>query len=90
MSVCISTTTASIARMFSACAWGNRGRYMGRAQEVVSILRKAGAKLHSLGELTKQGQPRHPLFVPAHTQRRHFHGVGLAGKAAARGARTVP
>lgn len=72
------------------CAWGNRGGYMGRAQEVVSILRKAGAKLYTLGELTKQGQPRHPLFVPAHTQRRPFHGVGLAGKAAARGARTVP
>lgn len=73
------------------CAWGNRGGYMGRAQEVVSILRKADAdaKLYTLGELTKQGQPRHPLFVPAHTQRRPFHGVGLAGKAAARGRHCV-
>ena len=56
------------------CAWGNHGGYMERAGEVVSMLREVGAgeRLHTLGELTKQGQPRHPLFVPADTQPRPF------------------
>ena len=47
------------ARMVIA-AWGVHGALNGRAAEVLSNL---STPLHHLG-LTKQGHPRHPLYVP--------------------------
>lgn len=45
------------------CAWGNHGRYLGRNQDVQALLARTGCHPHILG-LTRQGQPRHPLYVP--------------------------
>lgn len=44
-------------------AWGVHGAHRGRGQEVVSMAASAGRELHVLG-LTKEGHPRHPLYVP--------------------------
>jgi hypothetical protein len=41
-------------------AWGDHGRFLGRAAAV----RAALPGLHHLG-LTKLGEPRHPLYLPA-------------------------
>ncbi|GAB4134715.1 MAG: DUF1643 domain-containing protein [Cyanobacteria bacterium J069] len=43
-------------------AWGNGGRLHGRDRTVLELL--SGYPLHCLG-LTKQQQPRHPLYVPS-------------------------
>jgi hypothetical protein len=45
-------------------AWGAHGAYQGRGQEVAALLRERGVALQCLG-LTRQGQPRHPLYVRA-------------------------
>ena len=48
-------------------AWGNNGRFEGRAGLVSELLTKhARQKLWCLGT-TKPGQPRHPLYVPKQT-----------------------
>lgn len=39
-------------------AWGNDGKHLGRAQQVVSFL----PNLHCL-KVTKEGQPNHPLYL---------------------------
>ena len=44
------------------CAWGRKGTVMNRGEDMLRMLRSAGAKPISLG-LTKNGQPRHPLRV---------------------------
>jgi hypothetical protein len=44
-------------------AWGNHGTYMQRGQAVAALF----PGLQCLG-VTKQGQPRHPLYVPSATQ----------------------
>ncbi|RDC71554.1 DUF1643 domain-containing protein [Rhodovulum sp. 12E13] len=44
------------------CAWGSHGAHLGRGPEVERLLRATGAPLCHLG-LTKQGHPRHPLYV---------------------------
>ena len=56
------------------CAWGGSRVARERARKVARMLIANGhsEKLHTLGELTKHGQPRHPLFVRADTQRRPF------------------
>jgi hypothetical protein len=45
------------------CAWGSNAR-LERANRVASIMRNAGARLWCLGT-TKDGSPRHPLYVRA-------------------------
>lgn len=40
-------------------AWGNHGSYMGRDEEVKTML----SQLHYL-RLTKEGFPNHPLYLP--------------------------
>ncbi|MFM0671949.1 DUF1643 domain-containing protein [Paraburkholderia sediminicola] len=45
------------------CAWGPNARPE-RAARVASIMRDAGARLWCLGT-TKDGSPRHPLYVRA-------------------------
>lgn len=45
------------------CAWGAHQMAVGRSIVVAQLLRQAGARLWCLGT-TKQGFPRHPLYVP--------------------------
>ena len=45
--------------------WGNRGTWLGRDRQVLALL-GSRAPLLCLG-LTRQGQPRHPLYAPAGT-----------------------
>ena len=44
------------------CAWGAHGSHQGRGRLVESALRHTGEQLFHLG-LTKDGQPRHPLYL---------------------------
>jgi hypothetical protein len=46
------------------CAWGNHGAHLGRAAIVAANLRGAGLPLTAL-RITAQGQPAHPLYLPA-------------------------
>ncbi len=45
------------------CAWGVHGAHRGRGPAVARMLREAGIRLHHLG-LTRNGHPRHPLYLP--------------------------
>jgi hypothetical protein len=44
------------------CAWGTHGAHLGRGPAVEALMRATGAPLHHLG-LTRDGHPRHPLYV---------------------------
>jgi hypothetical protein len=44
------------------CAWGTHGDHLDRGRHVESLMRGTGAPLHTLG-LTRQGHPRHPLYI---------------------------
>lgn len=65
----LSTATSS---PWVMTAWGNHGILenpatgVPRSREVQRLLVDAGISIASLG-LTKQGQPRHPLYLPAST-----------------------
>jgi hypothetical protein len=43
-------------------AWGTHGAHLGRGAQVADLLRQTGTPLLTLG-LTKDGHPRHPLYV---------------------------
>lgn len=43
-------------------AWGTHGSLLDRGPAVEATLRKAGRPVHHLG-LTKDGHPRHPLYI---------------------------
>ncbi|WP_372574934.1 DUF1643 domain-containing protein [Ruegeria jejuensis] len=43
-------------------AWGTHGAHLNRGPQVEALLRDAGHALFHVG-LTKQGHPRHPLYV---------------------------
>ena len=43
-------------------AWGTHGAHLGRGAQVAELLRRTGRPLLTLG-LTKDGHPRHPLYV---------------------------
>lgn len=47
-------------------AWGTHGAHLGRGPAVESLLRGTGQPLFHLG-LTKDGHPKHPLYI-AYTQ----------------------
>jgi hypothetical protein len=47
---------------FILCAWGTHGAHLGRGTQVGHLLHSAGRPLHVLG-LTKDGHPRHPLYI---------------------------
>lgn len=49
------------------CAWGAHGAHLGRGAAVERLSRATGRPLHHLG-LTKDGQPKHPLYI-AYTTR---------------------
>lgn len=44
------------------CAWGTHGAHLDRGPDVVKLLRKTKLPLYHLG-LTKQGHPKHPLYI---------------------------
>ena len=47
-------------------AWGTHGAYLDRSAQVTELLRDGGKPLLHLG-LSKQGHPKHPLYI-AYTQ----------------------
>lgn len=44
------------------CAWGTHGAHRGRGREVEALVRATGAIPYHLG-LTRDGHPRHPLYL---------------------------
>jgi hypothetical protein len=44
------------------CAWGTHGAHLGRGPQVERLMRATGRPLHHLG-LTREGHPRHPLYI---------------------------
>lgn len=44
------------------CAWGTHGAYLGRGPAVEELMRATGRELMHLG-LTKEGHPKHPLYI---------------------------
>ena len=57
----------SLEAALTACAWGNHGIYLDRAQDVIKLLTKP----YCLG-LTKSGQPKHPLYLRKDSKREIF------------------
>ncbi len=55
------------------CAWGTHGAHLGRGPEVTEMLRKARVRLLHLG-LSKQGHPKHPLYIGYKVQPEVWHG----------------
>lgn len=49
------------------CAWGTHGALHGRGAEVAALLREIGVQPLCLGT-TKDGHPRHPLYLPQTAQ----------------------
>jgi len=43
-------------------AWGTHGAHLGRGPAVEALLRGTGLPVHHLG-LTKDGHPKHPLYI---------------------------
>lgn len=59
-------------------AWGVHGSHLGRGQRVRDLLAAAGGvRLRCLGT-TKDGHPRHPLYVPASTELALYPGERVA------------
>ena len=46
------------------CAWGNHGAHLGRSMSVLRSLRERRIRLHTL-RLNGNGEPAHPLYLPA-------------------------
>lgn len=61
----ILAAASSAARV--VCAWGTHGSFQSRDRRVAGDLLAAGIPLHAL-ELTKDGHPRHPLYVKGDKQ----------------------
>ncbi len=50
------------------CCWSSHGSYLSRDLVVRSLIQSEGIELWHLG-LTKNGQPKHPMYLRADTQR---------------------
>lgn len=46
------------------CAWGSHGNYFGQDETTLGWIDARGRKCYSLGA-TKDGHPKHPLYLPA-------------------------
>lgn len=44
------------------CAWGTHGAHLGRGPAVEALMRAIGYPLYTLG-LSKDGHPKHPLYI---------------------------
>ena len=44
------------------CAWGTHGAHKGRGAAVEALLRATGKPLYHLG-ISKEGHPKHPLYI---------------------------
>ena len=44
------------------CAWGAHGAHLARGRQVEALLRETGKPLRHLG-LTRDGHPKHPLYI---------------------------
>lgn len=53
------------------CAWGTHGAHDNRGPAVAKMLQTTGRPLHTLG-LTKDGHPKHPLYIPYSEQPREW------------------
>lgn len=51
----------------SIAAWGVHGVHQGRNAAVIALFQKHKCNFHALG-LTKDGHPRHPLYLPYSAQ----------------------
>lgn len=58
-------------------AWGVEGKLHGRDKQVLGILRNLKVSVHHLG-LTKDGYPRHPLYLSGSTKLVTFGEADLA------------
>jgi hypothetical protein len=54
------------------CAWGTHGAHLGRGPEVEALLRGTGLRLAHLG-LTKDGHPKHPLYIAYSQEPQEWH-----------------
>lgn len=59
-------SSAKVCQM-TICAWGTQGRYMDRANRVISLLRNNGIAPYAL-RFTLWGDPAHPLYLPGNIQ----------------------
>ena len=55
------------------CAWGVHGAHLDRGPAVERLMRATGRSLHHLG-LTKDGHPRHPLYIAYSAHLQHWPG----------------
>lgn len=65
-------------RNHAIVAWGTHGARNGRGDQVAAMLANAGVTLHCLG-VTKDGQPKHPLYVPGDTAFQEYRVREVAG-----------
>lgn len=61
------------------CGWGAHGTHLGRGATVAQLLAATGRHLGHLG-LTRDGQPRHPLYIAYATQPARWDPQPLAVK----------
>ncbi|MFI5614681.1 DUF1643 domain-containing protein [Amycolatopsis sp. NPDC051903] len=64
--------TAPAPAAVTVAAWGAHATLHGRDRHVRALLADAGVELHHLGDRTRDGHPRHPLYLPTTAQLHPF------------------
>lgn len=67
-------TRAAIGAKIVVAAWGTHGAFQNRGMKVANNLNSIRGDVQCLG-VTKDGHPRHPLYVAAHTQLQEIRGI---------------